>query len=118
MVTNSVLQHQYIQILSKGSVELVMLLVVKQATPMWNVNDLLAADSENMIKQIAHTKLQELNPYCVPNAWFKVDFGGCQDGIFSAACPVEPLHALGNGVIATCCRVLCDEMICSTSQKA
>ena len=50
--------------------------------------------------------LDKLNQYNVQNAWFKVDFGGCPYGIFSAACPVEPLHALENGLIADCLKVL------------
>ena len=51
-------------------------------------------------------ELKKLNQYHVHNAWFKVDFGGCPFGIFSAACPVEPLHALENGIIADCLKVL------------
>ena len=51
-------------------------------------------------------ELKSLNQYCVRNAWFRVDFGGCPYGIFSAACPVEPLHALENGIIADCLKVL------------
>ena len=51
-------------------------------------------------------KLKAINQYKVKNAWFKVNFGGCPFGIFSAACPVEPLHALENGIIADCLKVL------------
>ena len=46
-------------------------------------------------------ELKRLNQYCVQNAWFQVDFGGCPYGMFSAACPVCPvehLHALENGI--------------------
>ena len=50
-------------------------------------------------------ELQNLNQYCVENAWFKVDFGGCPYGIFSAMCPVEPLHAVEHGLITTCLRI-------------
>ena len=32
--------------------------------------------------------LNELNQCCLDNAWFKVNFGGCKYGIFSAACPI------------------------------
>ena len=35
-----------------------------------------------------------------------MDFGGCPYGIFSAACPVEPLHALENGLISEYIKVL------------
>ena len=50
--------------------------------------------------------MKKLHQYNVQNAWFKVDFGGCPYGIFSAACPVEPLHALENGLISECIKVL------------
>ena len=51
------------------------------------------------------------------NARFKVDFGGCPYGIFSAACPVEPLHAVENGLITMCLNILFEELIWSPSQK-
>ena len=47
-----------------------------------------------------------MNQYNVQNAWFDVDFGGCKYGIFSAACPVEPLHAIENGIILNCLEIL------------
>ena len=47
-----------------------------------------------------------MNQYEVDNAWFKLNFGGCPYGIFSAACPVEPLHALENGIIVDCIKVM------------
>ena len=62
--------------------------------------------------------LNELNQYCVDNAWFKVNFGGCKYGIFSAACPIEPLHAIENGIIPKCIEILFKEQIKSTSHLA
>ena len=50
--------------------------------------------------------LNNFNQYNVYNAWFKVNFGGCPYGIFSAACPIEPLHSLENGIIADCLKIL------------
>ena len=47
-----------------------------------------------------------MNQYNVKNAWFDVNFGGCPYGIFSAACPVEPMHALKKGLITECIKVL------------
>ncbi|WP_288992708.1 hypothetical protein [uncultured Marinobacter sp.] len=35
--------------------------------------------------------------------------GGCRFGIVSAATPVEPLHALENGLITDCVRILFEE---------
>ena len=31
-------------------------------------------------------------------AWFDIDYSGNPEGIFSAACPLEPLHALEKGI--------------------
>ena len=59
-----------------------------------------------MVTQNDTEQLKALNQYNVQNAWFDVDFGGCPYGIFSAACPVEPLHALENGLITECIKVL------------
>ena len=64
---------------------------------------------EEMVARKDHAKLPSLNQYCVRNAWFDVDYGGCPYGIFSAACPVEPLHALENGLITTCLKILFEE---------
>ena len=71
--------------------------------------DLILANDEEGLKK--------LNQYNVSNAWFKVDFGGCPYGIFSAACPVEPLHALENGIISDCLKILIAK-INSTSDLA
>ena len=54
--------------------------------------------------------MKKIHEYNVQNAWFKVDFGGCPYGIFSAACPVEPLHALENGLISECIKVLYNKL--------
>jgi hypothetical protein len=42
-------------------------------------------------------------------AWFHVEYGGCRFGIFSAACPVEALHALENGLMSNCPNTLFKE---------
>ena len=59
-----------------------------------------------MVKQNDTEQLKALNQYNVQNTWFEVDFGGCPYGIFSAACPVEPLYAFENELIAECIKVL------------
>ena len=61
---------------------------------------------QRMVQRNETEKLRALNQYNVDNAWFNVSFGGCPYGIFSAACPVEPLHALENGIIADCLKVM------------
>ena len=53
-----------------------------------------------------YDKLDGINQYHVHNAWFDVNYGGCKYGIFSAACPVEALHAMENGLIKQCLQVL------------
>ena len=50
--------------------------------------------------------LDQFNQYNVHNAWFDVSYGGCRFGIFSAACPIEPLHSLENGIIPDCLTIL------------
>ena len=37
---------------------------------------------------------------------FDVNYGGCRFGSFSGACPIEPLHALENGIIPDCLTIL------------
>ena len=51
-------------------------------------------------------RLDQINQYHVHNAWFDVSYGGCKYGIFSAACPVEALHAMENGLVKQCLQVL------------
>jgi hypothetical protein len=50
--------------------------------------------------------LKAINQHNVHSAWFDVGYGGCRFGIFSAACPVEALHALENGLIPDVLQVL------------
>ncbi len=57
-------------------------------------------DIMDMLRNNEHAKLDAINQYHVNNAWFEVSFGGDKHGIFSAACPVEALHALENGLIS------------------
>ena len=69
--------------------------------------------SMEKIKKLVATNnvemLHKINQYNVHSAWFDVDYSGCKFGIFSAACPVEPLHALENGLIPDCLRILFQE---------
>ena len=53
--------------------------------------------------------LKKYNQYNVDTPWFRVNYGGCQFGIFSAASPVEPLHALEIGLISDCLTELFSE---------
>jgi hypothetical protein len=53
-----------------------------------------------------YAKLDSINQYHVHNAWFPLDYGGCCYGIFSAACVVEALHALENGLMKQSLQIL------------
>jgi hypothetical protein len=63
----------------------------------------------DLVSRNQHDILKNINQYNVHSAWFDVDYGGCRFGIFSAATPVEPLHALENGLITDCVRILLEE---------
>jgi hypothetical protein len=70
----------------------------------------------DLVHRNQHAILNNTNQYNVHSAWFDVDYGGCHFGIFSAATPVEPLHALENGLITDCVRILFEEEM-TTKQK-
>ena len=56
-----------------------------------------------VVKLVRKNREEVLKAYSQLNfhsAWFDVDYGGCSKGVFTAACPVEPLHALENGLIS------------------
>jgi hypothetical protein len=62
--------------------------------------------------------LDQFNQYKVHYAWFDVSYGGCQFGIFSDACPLEPLQqSLENCIISNCLSILFKEEMCGL-QKA
>jgi hypothetical protein len=63
----------------------------------------------DIVSRNQHNILKSINQYNVHSAWFDVDYGGCRFGISSAATPVEPLHALENGLITNCVRILFEE---------
>jgi hypothetical protein len=63
----------------------------------------------DLVRRNQHNILKNINQYNVHSAWFDVDYGGCCFGIFSAATPVEPLHALANGLITECACILFEE---------
>jgi hypothetical protein len=60
----------------------------------------------DLVRRKQHAILDNINQYNVHSAWFDVDYGGCRFGISSAATPVEALHALENGLITDCVRIL------------
>jgi len=54
--------------------------------------------------------LKKLNQHNVWSAFFDVDFGSCEYGVFSAAMPIEALHSLENGLMKDLLKVLFDTM--------
>ena len=44
-------------------------------------------------------------------AWFDLDYGGNPEGIFTAACPPEALHALENGIIQHLLKELFEQIL-------
>jgi hypothetical protein len=70
----------------------------------------------DLVRRNQHAILDNINQYNVHSARFDVDYGGCRFRIFSAATPVEPLHALENGLITDCVRILLEEEM-TTKQK-
>jgi hypothetical protein len=63
----------------------------------------------DLVRRNQHNILNSINEYNVHSAWFDVDYGGCRFGIFSAATPVKPLHALENGLITDCVQIFFEE---------
>jgi hypothetical protein len=59
-----------------------------------------------LIKDNKQDIIDNFNHYNVHNAWFDVSYGGCQYGIFIAACPIEPLHSVENRIIPDCFTIL------------
>ena len=78
----------------------------ESGNPHAECSNIIMEDVIYLVQNDEDQKLKDMNQYKVHNAWFDVDFGGCPYGIFSAACPVEPLHALENGLMTECIKVL------------
>jgi hypothetical protein len=54
-------------------------------------------------------KLKDLNQKNVHSIFFDLCYGGCKYGIFSAACPIEALHSLENGMMPYMETIVFDE---------
>lgn len=65
-------------------------------------------------KMIVGEELEELKKIDQKNVYsifFKLCYGGCKFGIFSAACPVEPLHSLESGIMKYILDILMNEKL-------
>lgn len=76
---------------------------------MQDVMDLVTEQDEEALKEL----------YQVPHwvAWYDLDYGGNPEGIFTAACPPEPLHALKNGIYQHAIREFFDHILKATSSS-
>jgi hypothetical protein len=70
-----------------------------------------------LVKDNRQNTLDDFNRYNVHNAWFDVSFGGCRFDIFSAMCPIEPLHSVENGIIPDCLTILFEDKMCPATLK-
>ena len=64
-----------------------------------------------MVAEDNTEELKSLNQYNVFSAFFNLGYGGCPFGVFSAACPVEPLHSLENGLFLDMLNILFKEKL-------
>ena len=55
------------------------------------------------------THLAAYNQLDIDTIFFKLNYGGCKYGMFSAACPVEPLHAIEKGLFEKIIHILFNE---------
>jgi hypothetical protein len=70
----------------------------------------------DLVRQNQDAIFNNINQCNVHRLWFDLDYGGCCFGIFSDTTPVEPLHALDNGLITDCVHILFGEEM-TTKQK-
>jgi hypothetical protein len=61
-------------------------------------NRIIMNDVKKLVIEQKWDKLYDLYQAQHWISWFDVDYGGNPEGIFSAACPPEALHALENGI--------------------
>ena len=71
----------------------------ESGNPFINCKRMSMSEIKQMVMKNDIQKLKLINQYNVYIAWFDVDFGGCDYGIFSAAMPVEALHSIEGGLI-------------------
>ena len=72
---------------------------------------LIMTDVANLVKQRKWDELYDLYQAQHWIAWFDLDYGGNPEGIFTAACPPEALHALENGIFLHVLQELFDSML-------
>ena len=75
---------------------------------------------QDVMKLVTDKKYEELhNLYQAQHwiAWFDLDYGGNPEGVFTAACPPEALHALENSVFSHMLHELFDVILKSTRVK-
>ena len=77
--------------------------------PLVNCKTFSMEHIKNLILQGKSKELKAPNQHNVFSMFFKLNYGGCKYGIFSACCPIEPLHALENGLFKNMSEVVFKE---------
>ena len=63
---------------------------------------LVMSEIQEMFEQNRFQEMKDLFQFEHDNAFFHVSFGGEPGGIFTAACPIEGLHCIENGIMMHC----------------
>jgi hypothetical protein len=74
-----------------------MCVVTNLGDPLIQCKEINMVIMMQLVKDNKQDILDNYNQYSVHNAWFDVSYG--RFGIFSAACPIEPLHSIEIGII-------------------
>ena len=77
--------------------------------PLVNCKKISMEHIKDLILHGKSKELKALNQHNVFSMFFKLNYGGCKYGIFSACCPIEPLHALENGLFKNMSEVVFKE---------
>lgn len=73
------------------------------ATPWFSARGLAWWQMMRLVQDKQPNVLDQFNQY---SPWSDVHHEGCSFSIFSAACPIEPLYSLENGIILDCLIIL------------
>jgi hypothetical protein len=84
--------------------------------PFVKCKRMIMSKIQKLVENGDFESLDQINQYHVKNAWFLMDYGGDKYGIFSAACVVEALHALENGLIKQCLQILFRDLLSKTGR--
>lgn len=90
----------------------------ESGNPWYNCKKISMVKIKELMANDDMEKLGRYNQYKISSPWFEMEYGGDKFGIFSAAMPVEALHAVELGLIAHCLRLLWTENITNSTLQA